>query len=69
MLFLPIITIFLQKSDVTIIFMENSFENPIDTSTYSPISQHVNRKRYLMSFLPIITMIFQQIEVAITLMG
>ena len=48
---------------------DNSFGNPIETSTYSPIFRHVNRKRYLMSFLPIITMMFQETDVEIFLIG
>ena len=39
---------------------ENSFENPVETSTYLPISPYVDRKRYLTSFLPIIMIFFQK---------
>ena len=37
----------------------NSFKNSVKTSTYLPIFQQADRKKYLMSFLLIITIFFK----------
>ena len=57
--FLPIIMIF-KKITSQLPLLGNSFRNPVEVSIYSPIFRHLNQKRYLMSFLPIITMIFEK---------
>ena len=58
--FLHIIAIFFKKRMSRLSLCGNFFRNPVELITYSPISRHVNRKRYLTSFLHIVMMIFQK---------
>ena len=68
MSFLPIITIFFFKNGCHDYLYVITFSK-IRSSTYLSFSRQLNRKRYLTSFLPIITIYFQKTDIAIIFMG
>ena len=51
---------FFEKRMSRLSLCDNSFGNPVETSTYFPIFPHIDQKNYLTSFLPIITIFFQK---------